>query len=209
MVRPALCIILASLGTPADPGARAEPADEVGSRVYVHKDANTPGLFIPSGVMPDGTGVSQNIAEADRPHDGKDCIRIKCELSAKDWVGVYFLLSGKWEPSQPFDLLDRLGASKGDPIRCRFWARSADSAVVQFKVGGVLVGGVRDSLKYPSSSEWVKLTPEWKMYEIDLTGDDLSSLVGGFMWAADRAHNGDRDVTIDLDSIYFTVVKDR
>ena len=30
----------------------------------------------------------------------------------------------------------------------------------------------------------VKLTKEWKQYTIDLTGKDLSYILGGFCWAA-------------------------
>lgn len=182
--------------------------DEIGVRYYVYKDADLPGLFVPSGVMPDGAGVLQDTASMFSPRSGTHCIRTSCQLSAKPWVGVYFLLSGKWRPSTNCNLFSELGAKKGDTVRCRFWARSKDQAIVQFKIGGVLEGQVSDSLRFPASLPPIKLTPEWKMYEIDLSGKDLTSLVGGFLWTCERANNGDRDVNFDLDEIYFTKVKD-
>jgi hypothetical protein len=79
--------------------------------------------------------------------------------------------------------------------------------VVQFKVGGVTKGDISDSLAFPIATNWLTLTPDWKRYEIDLTGKDLSSLVGGFLWVCDRAHNEERDINFDLDTIYFVRVK--
>ena len=201
-------LVIASIVVAAGPGSLAPkdgPAKEVGARLYIHQDANLPGQFIPSGFMPDGTGIEQNVAETNAPHSGKNCVRVKCDLSNKEWVGVYFLLSGKWEPSQPFNLLEKLGAKKGDPVKCRFWARSADGAVVQFKVGGVGNGKVRDSLAFPAASDWLVLGPKWTMYEIDVTNEDMTSLVGGFTWTCDRAHNLNKNITFDIDDVYYVV----
>ena len=90
---------------------------------------------------------------------------------------------------------------------CRVWARSKDGASVQFKVGGVTKGKVKDSLTFPVASPWLKLTSEWKMYEIDLENKDVRSLVGGFVWTCDRQHNSSKDVSLDLDDIYFVRLK--
>src|SRR4051812_349850 len=77
-------LVIASIAVAAGPPSQApkdEPAKEVGARLYIHQDANLPGLFIPSGFMPDGTGIEQNVAETNAPHSGKNCVRVKCELS--------------------------------------------------------------------------------------------------------------------------------
>ena len=186
----------------------SRPIDEIGKCFYVWKDDGVPGKFVPSGFMPDGEGISQGTAETDTPHSRPHCIRLHAQLSEKPWVGIYFLLEGEWEPKgKPFNLFEQLGAKKGDPIKCRFWARSKKGATVQFKVGGVTKGKIADSLTFPVATPWITLTPEWKRYEIDLTGKDLSSLVGGFVWVCDRMHNDEGDVTFDLDDIYFVKTK--
>ncbi len=183
--------------------------DEVGARYFIYQDDPRASDFLPNGWLPDGDGISQNTADTDSPHSQPHCLRVGGQLSAKPFVGVYFLLDGKWEPQRSVDLFEKLGAEQGDAIVCRFWARSTDHAQVQFKVGGVTKGQVKDSLNFPVSSPWVKLSPDWRRYEIDLTGKDLSSLVGAFVWVCDRAHNDDRDVGFDLDDIYFVKVKNR
>ena len=145
------------------------------------------------------------MVQADIPNstDQKDatagCQRIYCPEQE--------LLEGKWEPETAFNAFAALGAEKGDPIKCRFWARSADGAAVQFKVGGVVTGKIRDSITFPLASEWIELGPAWTRYEIELTGADLSSMVGPFLWTVDRLHNGNKDVSFDLDTIYFVKTK--
>ena len=193
---------------PADK-VQPRPADEIGNPFYVYKDEGKPGTFIPAGWMPDGEGIAQSTSEKDTPHSKPHCLRLHCETSSQPWVGIYFLLDGKWEPKRAFDLFAQLGAKRGDPIKCRFWARSRQGAAVQFKVGGVTKGKIRDSLTFPAATRWTRLTPQWKMYEIDLTGKDVSSLVGGFVWVCDQAHNKGKDVSFDLDTIYFVKTKSK
>ena len=181
--------------------------DEAGERVYIYKDHGLPGDFIPAGYMPDGRGLSQNTSQTDSPHTKPHCIRSFVGFSDSPWVGMYFLLDEKWEPVRSFNLFDELKAKQGDPIKCRFWARSKEGASVQFKVGGITHGRIDDSLRIPVSTRYTKLTPDWKMYEMDLTGKDVSSLVGGFLWVADRGHNRKANqISFDLDTIYFVKV---
>jgi hypothetical protein len=176
----------------------------VEKRFYLYEDDAEASKFSPTAWMPDGNGIAQDTQVTDSPQSGEHCIRLYCELTAKEWVGVYWLLQGTWEPTERFNLFEELDATMGDPIRCRFWARSKDAAVVQFRVGGVTMGKIGDSLEIPVGTPPIKLEPDWKMYEIDLTGKDVSSVVGGFLWACNRKHNGsNRDITFDLDTIYF------
>lgn len=185
-------------------GGIGDPMDDAGKRTFVWQEEEIPGRFVPNGWMPNGNGIAQDTHSSDNPHSGSHCIEIRCQLSATPWCGITFLQGGTWSPAQKFNLFDELNAKMGDTIKCRFWARSDDKAIAQFRVGGVSQGAVQDSLLFPVSTPWIQLTPEWKMYEIDLTGKDVSCLVGGFAWVCDRQHNGAKDISFHLDDIYFT-----
>jgi exo-beta-1,3-glucanase (GH17 family) len=182
-------------------------ADEIGERVYVYRNNNDPVGFIPSGWMPDGRGIAQNTAVKESPHSAPDHLRLHCRLSEKPFVGVYFLHEGQWEPEHVFNLQEKLGVRPGDGVKCRLWARSDDQAQVQFKVGGVVKGKVTDSIRIPVSTPFIRLSRTWTLYELNLDGKDVSSIVGAFMWVADRVHNSDGtkglDVAFDLDDVYF------
>jgi hypothetical protein len=183
------------------------PSDDEMRTFYIYRDAETGSGFPPTGYFPTGEGVSVDERSETSPRFGKQCVRIHCGLSQVPHVGAFFLLDGNFQPSRSFNLFEALAARPGDPIRCRFWARSKDGAVLQFQVGGVNNGDIRDSLKFPIVTPFIRLTPQWRRYELDLTNTDLTSLVGAFKWMCDRKHNGDRNVSFDLDDVYFAVVK--
>jgi beta-lactamase regulating signal transducer with metallopeptidase domain len=200
-------VAIFALALAALPGWAIAPEEvEVGERFYIYHNDDKSNIFIPSGWMnerSDGTGISLNTAERDTPQSKPTCTRVTCRLSEYEWVGIYYLLDGSWKPDRPIDLFAKLVAKKGDRIKCRFWARSRDRACVQFKVGGVTKGKVSDSLRTPVETDWITLTPDWKLHDIDLKHADVSSLVGGFAWVCDRAHNHAKDVSFDLDTAYF------
>jgi hypothetical protein len=72
---------------------------------------------------------------------------------------------------------------------------------VEFKAGGI----ENSSKKYHDSFEVtlgrVTLTREWKQYQIDLSGADLSSVIGGFCWVASADYNSGAKMTFFLDDI--------
>jgi hypothetical protein len=51
-------------------------------------------------------------------------------------------------------------------------------------------------------SRWITLTIEWQEYTIDLTGQDLGYIIGGFLWVANRNENPNGAVFY-LDDIRF------
>ncbi|MEK6733085.1 MAG: hypothetical protein AABY55_05600, partial [Candidatus Omnitrophota bacterium] len=91
---------------------------------------------------------------------------------------------------------DLTGATK-----LTFWARGAKGGerVEEFKLGGIT--GL-----YPDSDIAgigpVMLTQDWKRYEIDLSGKDLSYISGGFCWATNIDVNPD-GATFYLDDIKY------
>lgn len=188
------------------PGWTREPPEkEVGERYAIYENDEKANFWHAAGWMndhSDGKGIVLNPAETDTPYSKPTCTRVTCQLSKYNWVGITYLPDGQWDPERAVNLFEKLQAKQGDSIKCRFAARSKERARVQFKVGGVTSGKVRDSLTSPIATRWITLTPEWKVCEIDVRGD-VSSLVGGFIWVCDREHNSDKDVSFDLDSIYY------
>ena len=84
-----------------------------------------------------------------------------------------------------------------------FWARgeAGGEKIAEFRIGGV--GQGRD---YPDSDTAsigpVILSKQWKEYEIDLRGKDLTYISGGFAWFANVDDNPSA-CTFYLDNIRF------
>ncbi len=71
--------------------------------------------------------------------------------------------------------------------------------VDEFKVGGIS-GDYADSGS--ASNGPITLAKDWKEYDIDLKGQELSSISGGFCWTMSRESNPDGAVFY-LDDIRF------
>lgn len=154
----------------------------------VYGDARSPdNHYIPSGYMGDYSDVKIETASFDNPHSGTTCIKITYSNAMSQgarWVGMYWQSpANNWgDRKGGFDLT---GAKK-----LAFWARGAKGGerIEEFKLGGIT--GL-----YPDSDIAgigpVMLTQEWKQYEIDLAGKDLSYISGGFCWATNVDVNPD------------------
>jgi hypothetical protein len=82
-----------------------------------------------------------------------------------------------------------------------FWAKGeTGNERVEFKAGGIDAPGkpYRDS--FEKSLGTVRLDTQWTRYELDLTGEDLSSVIGGFCWVA-TARSNPNGLTFYIDSI--------
>jgi hypothetical protein len=83
-----------------------------------------------------------------------------------------------------------------------FWARgSSGGERVEFNMGGI-TGNYSDSIRSPLSTGVITLSDEWQLYEINLTGGDLSHVIGGFCWESEAWQNPD-GCTIYLDDIRY------
>ena len=165
----------------------------------IYSDGRSPdNHYIPSGYMGDYSDVSINPACFDDPHSGTTCIKIVYSDAVSQgarWVGVYWQNpANNWGDRQGgFDLT---GATK-----LSFWARGeyGEERIEEFKMGG-LTG------LYPDSDIAgigpVLLASEWKHYEIDLRGKDLSYINGGFAWATNIDVNPE-GATFYLDDIRY------
>lgn len=159
--------------------------------------------FYPSGYMGDGEGedkkgtdpIDLNDQWTKNCHSDAACTRIIYRPPSNKWAGVYWQYpDGNWgdEPGRKI-----IGAKK-----LVFWARGERGAeLVSFKVGGIDKKKYKDSLN--RSLGPLKLTTDWKRYEVDLSDADTSSVIGAFAWSASARGNPD-GVTFYLDGICFT-----
>jgi hypothetical protein len=152
--------------------------------------------FTPSGWMGDYEDITFSDAYSDQTHG--QCIRI--DYSAKGslgWAGIYWLYpSSNW------------GELPGKNIegykKVTFEARGElGGEKAEFMVGGIDTGKkYNDSIQTARSTGLKTLTTEWKKYEIDLNGADMSKVIGGFCWLADKNQGADAS-TIYLDNINY------
>jgi len=165
----------------------------------VYTDGNSPdNHYIPSGYMGDYSDVKIDPRSFDNPHSGTTCIKTVYSNASSQgarWVGMYWQSpANNWgDKKGGFDLT---GATK-----LTLWARGEKGGerIEEFKLGGIT--GL-----YPDSDIAgigpVVLTQEWKQYEIDLNGKDLSYISGGFCWSSNLDVNPD-GVTFYLDDIKY------
>ena len=120
-------------------------------------------------------------------HSGTTCIRIEYlprRSQGAGWMGIYWQNpANNWGSKKAgFDLT---GASK-----LTFWARGEKGGEIisEFKMGG-LTGEFSDS--DAAGIGPAMLTQDWKKYEMNLKGKDLSHIIGGFFLSANSDDNPD------------------
>ena len=128
----------------------------------------------------------------------KPVIRIAYTAEGKEnngWAGLYWQHPPNNWGSRPG------GFNLNGARRLVFKARGekGGEVVEEFKVGGI-AGDYADSGS--ASNGPITLSKQWKEYEIDLKGQELSSISGGFCWTMSRERNPDGAVFY-LDDIRF------
>lgn len=181
--------------------AYLEEEDIVSSfkRFPIYTDGRSPdNHYVPSGYMGDHSDISIDTASFEDPYSGSTCVKIVYSGAASQgarWGGVYWQNpANNWGDRRGgFDLT---GATK-----LTFWAKGENGGerIEEFKLGGIT--GL-----YPDSDIAgigpVLLTQEWKKYEIDLRGKDLSYISGGFAWSTNLDVNPE-GVTFYMDDIAY------
>jgi len=148
--------------------------------------------------MGDYLDIRLNDGYTESPHSGKTCVKIEyLPLASKGsrWAGVY------WQyPQNNWGNIDK-GYDLTGASRLIFWAKGEKGSerIQEFKIGGIS-GEYSDSDS--ASIGPIALTAEWQQYEIDLSGKDLSHLIGGFAWATNLDVNPEGAVFY-LDDIRF------
>jgi exo-beta-1,3-glucanase (GH17 family) len=118
------------------------------------------------------------------------------------WAGVFWLYPKDNWGTMPLSESDLPIYDLSEYTQLTFRARAETDAQVKFFLGGVTTAEDGTPLPYPSSIEqsiyaaeadavdgFVNLTGDWQEFHIDLRGADLSHVIDGFGWAAERARN--------------------
>ena len=165
----------------------------------IYTDKASPGNhYVSSGWMGDFGDIKVDDRWMENPHSGTTSIRIEYmprRSQGAGWIGIYWQNpANNWGSKKAgFDLT---GAK-----RLSFWARGEKGGeiVSEFKMGGI-TGEFSDSDSAGIGP--AMLTQEWKQFEIDLRGKDLSHIIGGFCLSANAEDNPDGFV-IYLDDIKY------
>ncbi|UCD15775.1 MAG: hypothetical protein JSV34_01640 [Candidatus Omnitrophota bacterium] len=169
---------------------------------YVYADANSlDNHFIPSGWMPAtaSNDLKMNVNWENYPFSGSSCIRIEYKNnSGTRWAGIYWQ-----QPANNWGTVPNAGYNLQNATKLTFWARGEKGAEVinEFKMGGISSGEYIDSDSVGIGP--VQLTKDWKKYEIDLRGRDLSYVIGGFCWATNIDVNDPEGIVFYLDEINY------
>jgi hypothetical protein len=183
----------------ADPLMKPESKKQEDMPFYIYADRGTiSNHFIPSGWMGDYSDIKLDVGSQEDPYFGLTCIKIdytgKVSQGAR-WAGIY------WQnPPNNWGSIDG-GFDLSKATKVTFWARGQKGGerIEEFKIGGIM-GEYSDSDSAGIGP--AVLTKEWKQYTIDLTGKDLSYIIGGFCWSTNIDVNPE-GVTFYLDEIRY------
>lgn len=177
------------------PAAAPVKADEF--LVYTDK-YNIKNHFIPSGWMGDYGDIAIDDGWSQDPHSGKTALKVTYNAKGAQgagWMGIY------WQnPANNWGTMQG-GYDLSKYKKLTFWARGDKGGEVlsEVKIGGIT--GV-----YPDTDSTaigpITLTKEWKQYEIDLNGLDLTSISGGFEFSA-AARDNPEGFTVYFDDVKY------
>jgi hypothetical protein len=159
--------------------------------------------FIPSGYMGDGEYgrryIDFDAAYKLDPHTNPTCTKIRYTFGPQYWAGIY------WQ-NKPGNWGDRNGEDFSEIgfTRIAFWAKGeTGSEIIEFKAGGIENPKKEFKDSFEKSIGRIRLTQEWREYEINIKGLDLSSVIGGFCWTASKDYNNQPSITFYVDDICF------
>lgn len=200
-----ICMTVLIAG-PCIPPRSSNAAEAVSKKdvnpLYVYSDyPSRENHYIPSGYMGDYGDLKVSQHYKIDPADGETCIRIEYtneKSQGANWAGIY------WQ--QPWDNWGNKkgGFNLGERKKLTFKAKGKEGGeyIDKFMIGGI-AGQVEEGDTDEAYLEGIELSKEWKSYEIDLRGYDLSYIIGGFGFAISSASNFDRPVVFYLDEIRY------
>jgi exo-beta-1,3-glucanase (GH17 family) len=153
--------------------------------VYVYQDQfSLDNFYVPSGWMGDLNQIHIDEGVPDSTYPGATTTRFTYDSASgtNDWAGVYYLWPDNNWGTDPAGGHSLAGA-KQLAVRMR-GARGGERITIG--MGGV-TGAYGDSTG--KHERTITLSSNWQEYTIDLTGTNLSRVVGGFYWSASRYWN--------------------
>jgi hypothetical protein len=180
----------------------ARAMDEYHDRFPVYDDVSSAGNhFHAYAKIPDGDAlVEMNGSWTATKHSGATAIRCEYHANTPSGFAGFYLQNGtltgtETTPLANFGTVPNAGIDLTGATTLNFWARGeAGGEQVELFLAGV--GHPPSPQPYPDSSPRrpaqgtrTTLTTQWTQYSINLTGADLSYVLGGFGWVADSVHN--------------------
>ncbi len=149
--------------------------------LFIYKDAHD--KYGPTGWMGDVTSLTFSDSDTTSPKEGFNSIKIAYSgIGGNGFAGIY------WQnPNGNWGTLTNGGLNLTGGKAVHFWAKGqVGGEKVQFISGGI-VGPYGDT--YKSQGPVVTLTSAWQQYTLDLTGKDLTRVVGGFAFVLNKTDN--------------------
>jgi hypothetical protein len=162
---------------------------------YIYDDQRA--HFHPGGLMGDATDLYIINASSDKPGKGASCIKVTYSGKASQgnrWAGVYWQ-----EPLGNWGSIKGAGYNLTGAKKLKFLARGEKGGEqLEFKCGGI-AGDHPDSFRAETN---VTLDKNWKEFAINLEGQDLRQVIGGFVFALNADKNPE-GATFYLDEIRY------
>jgi hypothetical protein len=154
--------------------------------------------FSPSGFFGDIADLTLNMADRN-PRTGSTAIRIEyTPRGPQRFAGIYFQC-----PENNWGTVQGAGLNLSRARQVQFWARASAPGRAEFKVGGIGRGTASfpDSFDAtPTNPVVVEIGTDWRQYTIDLSGRDLTRVIGGFMFVTNTTQNPS-GISVFLDDI--------
>jgi len=176
-------------------------AEDTKAPFYVYTEAGSRlNHGIPSGFMGDWGSLHMNQRWNQKPGKGQYCIQIKYSGERPQnagWAGIYTTrVSNNWG-----NLKDK-GYDLTGYTKLKFMARGEKGKeyIDKFFFGGITGENSFDT--DGQQTDGIELTKEWKEYEIDLKGLDLSGIIAPFAFVI-NADSNPEGATFYLDEVQF------
>lgn len=160
---------------------------------------NVGDYYAPAGYMGDISGIMITTDDQVRRPQHLTSLKVTVRPGSQGWAGAYWLLVSDRFPQGNWG--DAPGLNLSGARRLTWWARGVRGGEkVQFLSGGIRAAGKPHQDSYERKPGIVTLSTDWQEFSIDLTGVNLSSVLGPFAFVAARASNP-AEVTFFLSDI--------
>ncbi len=200
-----------------------EEMDRYHTDYYVYTDANSPGNhFVARGRISskgdDDLVPPMNEYNKANCFSGDTCIKAELISNGNNWGGWCFmngiLKNEDKEPSLNWGTYPNAGVNLSHANELKFLARGEKGGehvkFFAFGLGRDPDYGYKIN-DYPDSAAKVEisviLTDHWREYSIDLTGHDLSYVIGGFGWAAESHKASNEPIIFYIDEIKYNYLR--